>query len=103
MIIGVQNYLNVSVQAVQVKDEDYFWVKMFNVQKKLGVKNICDLVRKEIMGINGTAKPSNKGFKKYKRSLQETTNETMSDSKSKYICSDIMEKIIKNCRGVKKM
>ena len=102
MVIGVQNYLNAGVQTVQVKDEGYFWVKMFDVQKKLGVKNICDLARKEIMGIVGTSKTSSEDFKKYKRFLQEITNKTMGNSKNKYVCNDIMEKIIKNCRRVKK-
>ena len=102
MVIDVQNYLNAGVQTVQVKDEGYFWVKMFDVQKRLGVKNICDLVRKETMGIVGTSKPSNKDLKKYKRSLQEIINKTMNDSKNKYVRTDIMEKIIKNCRRVKK-
>ena len=75
---------------------------MSDVQKKLGVKNIPDLVRKEIMGITGTNKLNNEDFKKYNRSLQEITNKVMNDSKNKSACNELMEKIIKNCRGVKK-
>ena len=99
MVIGIQNYLNAGVQTVQAKDENdnYFWVKMFNVQKKSGVKTICDLGRKEIMGIVGV-----KDFKNYKRSLQEITNNINDNSEDKYIRNDIAEKFIKNCRGVKK-
>ena len=80
MVIGIQNYLNSGVQAVQVKDEDYFWVKMCDVQKKLGVKDISDLTRKEIIGIIDTSKPSDEDFKKYRRFLQEITNNTMHNS-----------------------
>ena len=75
---------------------------MSDVQKMLGVKNICDLARKEIMGMVGLSKLNNEDFKTYKHSLQEITNKTMDNSKNIYIRNDISEKIIKNCRGVKK-
>ena len=102
MVISVQNYLNAGVQTVQVKDEDFFWVKMSEVQKKLGVKNISGLVTKEIIGFIDANKPNNEDFKKYKRFLQEITNKATNNSKDKYARNDLMEKIKKNCRGVKK-
>ena len=93
MVISVQNYLNAGVQTVQVKDEDFFWVKMSEVQKKFGVKNISDLVRKEIIGFIDANKPNNEDFKKYKRFLQEITNKATNNSKDKYARNDLMEKI----------
>ena len=62
---------------------------------------MSDLVRKEIHDIFNTNNPKKEQVKKYKRSLQEITKDPMYDSKIKYVCSDLMEKIIKNCRGVK--
>ena len=62
---------------------------------------MSDLVRKEIHDIFNTDNPKKEQVKKYKRSLQEITKDPMYDSKIKYVCSDLMEKIIKNCRGVK--
>ena len=71
---------------------------MNDVQKGLCIKNISDLVRKELHGIFETINPKKEQFK---LSLREITNKSMDDSKAKYVRSDIMEKIIKNCRGVK--
>ena len=39
---------------------------------------------------------------KYIRTKQEISKKPTGDSKIKYVCSDLMEKIIKNCRVVKK-
>ena len=62
---------------------------------------MSDLVRKELHGIFETNNPTEEQIKRYKISLLEITNKSMDDSKSKYVRSDLMEKIIKNCRGVK--
>ena len=75
---------------------------MIDIQNGLGLTNMSDLVRKEIHGIFSTDKPTNKQIKEYKRSLQELTKCPMDDSKIKYVCSDLIERIVKNCRGVKK-
>ena len=74
---------------------------MINIQNGLGLKNMSDLVRKEIHDIFNTNNPTKEQVKKYKRSLQEITKDPMYDFKIKYVRSDLMEKIIKNCRGVK--
>ena len=96
MILTIENFANAGVKTVRVKDAKYFWVKMKDVGDGLGLKNMSDMVIKEINGKNCS------NCKKYRRSLQELTG-NMSDSiKIKYIRNDIAEKIIKNCRGVKK-
>ena len=74
---------------------------MNDAQKGLCIKNLSDLVRKELHGIFETNNPTKEQIKRYKLSLREITNKSMVDSKSKYVRSDLMEKIIKNCRGVK--
>ena len=73
---------------------------MIDVQNGLGEKNISDLVRKEIHGIFETKNPTEEQVKKYKRAEKELDREC--NSNSKFSRSDLIEKIIKNCRGVKK-
>ena len=102
MVIDEQNYLNAGVYVVRVKDEGCFWVKMLDVRKKLGAKNMCQLVKQEIMGIVSTNKLSSEDVKRYKRSLRELKCKAANNSKDKYVCNDIVEKIIKNCGVVKK-
>ena len=67
-------------------------------KNRLGLKNMSDLVRKEIQSIYETKYSTKKQVKEYKRSLQEITKDSMYDSKFKYVCNDLMEEIIKNCR-----
>ena len=73
---------------------------MIDVQNRLGIKNISDLVRKNIQGIYETKNLTEVQVRKYKRSQKEISKEPTDDSKFKYARSDLME-IIKNCRGVK--
>ena len=103
MVITIEDYENSKVHTVQVKNNKQSWVRMFDVQQGLGLKNMSDLVRKEIMGIRGTNMLTTKQTRKYKRSLKEITKEPMDNSKYMYVRNDLVEKIIKNCRGVKKM
>ena len=44
--------------------------------------------------------PTEEQIRKYKRSEKELDKK--SNSSFKYVCSDLMSKIIKSCRGVKK-
>ena len=96
MILTIKNFVNAGVKTVRVINKNYFWVKMKDVGDGLGLKNMSDMVIKEINGKNCN------DCKKYKRSLQELTGNTSDSIKIKYIRNDIAEKIIKNCRGVKK-
>ena len=74
---------------------------MTDVQKELDLKNMLDLVKKEICGIFETKKHIKEQKKKYIITESEITKKLADDSKYKYARSDLMEKIIKNCRGVK--
>ena len=73
---------------------------MNDVQNRLGVKNMSDLVRKGIFGIFETKNPTKDEVKKYKRRENELHNS--SNATFVYVCSDLMSRIIKNCRGKKK-
>ena len=96
MILKIENFVDAVVKTAQIKDAKYFWVKMKDVGDGLGLKNMSDMVIKEIKGTDCG------DCKKYKCSLQEITGNMYDSMKIKYIRNDIAEKIIKNCRGVKK-
>ena len=70
---------------------------MDDVQEGLGIKNISDLVRKEIHGIFKTKNPTKDQIRKYKRPGRRW----FSGDVYPYVRSDLMLKVIKNCRGEK--
>ena len=77
-----------------------FWVRMKDIKKGLGMKNISDLVRKKIHGIYGTKNPTEEQIRIYKMSEKELDKK--SDSSFKQALGDLMPRIIKNCRGERK-
>ena len=46
IVITVEAYQNARVHTITVKNKDFFWVKMRDVQDRLGIKNVSDLLRK---------------------------------------------------------
>ena len=50
-VITVEAYKNAEVHTITVKNKKLFWLKMCEVQQRLGTKNIHDLARKEVCGI----------------------------------------------------
>ena len=101
-VATVQNYTDAEVHTIAVTKRQLFWVKMIDVQNRLGIKNISDLVRKNTQGIYETKYPTKKQIRKNKRSQKEISKKPTDDSKIKYAHNDLMEKIIKNCGVVKK-
>ena len=51
VVITVGKYANAGVHTITVENKKLFWVKMIDVQKGLDLKNMPDLVKKEICGI----------------------------------------------------
>ena len=83
-----------------ISNRELFWVRMHNVKGGLGVKNMFDLVRKEIYGIFETKSPTKVQIRKYKRfekELDDNCNATFV-----YVRSDPMSRIMKNYRGEKR-
>ena len=72
----------------------------YDVQERIGVKNMSDLVRKEIWGIFRTKNPTKDQIRKYKRCEKELDHNPTATFV--YVHSDLMSKIIKNCSGEKK-
>ena len=98
-IYSVEKYSNAKVCTIRVSNKKLFLVRMFDVQEGIGVKNIIDLVRKEIRGVFRTKNPTKDQIRKYKRHEKELDHS--SSATFVYVCSDLMSRIIKNCRGEK--
>ena len=64
--ISVKKYSDARVCTITVNNRELFWVRMYDVQEVLGVKNMSDLVRKEIHGIFETKNPTTDQIRKYK-------------------------------------
>ena len=99
-VITVEAYENAKVNTITVKSKKLFWVKIMDVQKGLGIKNIHDLARKEVCSIFETKNFIEQQKRKYIRTEREISKILTDHSKFKYVRNDFIEKIIKNCRGV---
>ena len=64
VVITVEKYSNAGVHTITVKNKKSFWIKMIDVQIELGLKNMPDLVKKEICGIFETKNPEKEQTKK---------------------------------------
>ena len=98
--ISVEKYTDAKVCTITVDNKELFWVRMHDVQEGLGVKNMSDLVRKKIHGIFETKYHTKDQIRKYKRCEKDLDNN--SNATFVYVRSDLMSRIIKNCRGEKR-
>ena len=57
-LISAEGYKNGNVEFLTIKTTSEIWVNMKDVGSGIGVKNIFDLVLKEICGICETKNPS---------------------------------------------
>ena len=74
---------------------------MRDVENGLGLKNIRELVRREICGIYEMNSLSREQKRKYKRAASEISKELKNYPQNcQYVRNDSKEKMIKNCRGV---
>ena len=108
-LISAEGYKNAKVHTIQVKND--LWVSIKDVGNGLGVKNISDLVLKEIYGIYEKRKLTKEEIKCFKMTEREifkkfdNLNEDELNTKSNknvYVKNNIMTNIIKHCRGEKK-
>ena len=119
-LISAKGYENAKVHNIQVKND--LWVSMKDVRNGLGVKNISDVVLKEIRGIYGkekltkkdtgekklTKEEQTKCFKMTEREIFEKFSKLSNNEldklckKSVFVKNTIMTNIIKHCRGEKK-
>ena len=65
-LISAERYKNANVAFLTIKTTNEIWVSMKDVGSGIGVKNISDLVLKEIYGICETKNPSKEQVNEYK-------------------------------------
>ena len=102
VFITADTYKNAEVDVIKDNEiNDFFWVKMKDVQDGLGLKNIRDKLRRLMQGIFESKSLTKEQIRQYIRTKNEI-NKNLKDKKIKYRRNDIAEKIIKNCTGVKR-
>ena len=107
-LISVEGYKNAKVHTIQVKND--LWISIKDIGNGLGVKNISDLVLKEIYG-KYEKKLTKEEIKCYKMTEREIfkkfgklSNNELDKlcNKSVFVKNTIMTNIIEHCRGEKK-
>ena len=109
-LISIEGYENAKVISLKNKNGD-LWVIMKDVKEGLGVKNMSDLVLKEIYGVYKKKNLTKEEIKCYKMTEREffktfygydEDNLNTKSNKNVFVKNTIMTNIIKNCKGEKK-
>ena len=110
-LISAKGYENANIHYLRIRETGKIWVRMKDCGNGLGVKNISDLVLKEIYGIDEKTKSTKEETKCYKMterdilknfaSLSEDELNTKSNENI-FVKNIVMTNIIKHCRGEKK-
>ena len=110
-LISAEGYKNAKVHFLKIRKTGEIWVSMKDIGDGLCVKNISDLVLKDIYGIyekKELIKEVIKCFKMTEREIFKKFGNLSNDklnkksNKSVYVKNTIMTNIIKHCRGEKK-
>ena len=110
-LISAEGYKNANVAFLTIKTTNEIWVSMKDIGSGIGVKNMSDLVLKEVYGICETKNPSKEQVNEHKKTKKQIhkkfTNLSQEklntiNNKKTYIKNDVMTTIIKCCRGEKK-
>ena len=94
VVITVEAYKNAGVDIITVENEEYFWVKMIDVENGLGVNNISNLLIHEVKGIYETSKLTVEQRKKYIKTKTEINKRLKDGFHFKYSRNDLTERII---------
>ena len=110
-LILTKGHENAGVHFLRVRKTGKIWTSMKNILNGLGVKNMSNLILKEIYDIYETKNLTKEQIKKYKmteREIFEKFDNLSEDelntksNKNVYIRNDVMTTIIKRCSGEKK-
>ena len=71
-LISAEGYKNANVEFLTIKRTSEIWASIKDIGSSMSVKNISDLVLKEIFGICETKNPSKEQVNEYKRTKRET-------------------------------
>ena len=103
-LISAERYKNANFGFLTIKRTSEIWVSMKDVGSGIGIKNISDLVLKEICGICETKNPSKEQVNEYKMTKRQIykkfTNLSKKElntknNKKTYVRNDVMTTIIK--------
>ena len=70
-LISAEGYKNANVAFLTIKETSEIWVSMKDVRSGMGIKNISDLVLKEIYGICETKNPTKEQVNENKMTKRE--------------------------------
>ena len=109
-LISAQGHTNAKVHFLKITKTGELWISIKDIGDGIGVKNISDLVLKEIYGIyeKKLTKEEIKNYKMTEREIFENFDNLSNDelntksSKFVYVKNNVMINIIKHCRGEKK-
>ena len=110
-LIPAKGYTNAKVHFLEIKKTGEIWVSIKDIGDGLGVKNISDLVLKEIFGVYEKRKLTKEEIKCYKmtdRKIYEKFDNLNEDelniksNKNVYVNNTFMTNIIKHYRGEEK-
>ena len=85
-----------TIKVNKKHNKSVLWIRMINIQKNVGVKNIFDLVGKETKGKFKTDNPTEQQIKKYKRNASELID----NERFVYAYEYIIIPVIMTCRIV---
>ena len=109
-LISAEGYKNAKVDFLKIRKTDKITVSMKNLHNGLGVKNMSDLVLKEIYRKyerKSLTKNETKKYKMTERGIFEnyanlSENElNKKDNKKVYVRNDVITSVIIHCRGEK--
>ena len=110
-LLSAEGYKNAKVSHLKIRKTGELWINMKDIGDGLGVKNISDLVLKEIHGAYGKKELTKEEIKCYKMTEREIFKKfgnlnkdelNTKSNKTVYVKNNIMTNIIKHCRGEKK-
>ena len=110
-LISAEGYDNAGGHTLKIKKAGEIWVSIKHVHDGLGVKNMSDLILKEINGSYGTKNLTKEQIRRYKMTEREIfeTHDNLSknelnkkSNKNVYAKNNIMTFVIKHCRGEEK-
>ena len=107
-LISAEGYKNTNVDFLTIKTASKIWVSMKDFGSCIGVKNISDLVLKEIYGICEAKNPSKEQVNEYKMTKRQIYKKftnlsekelNIKNNKKTYVKNDVIKTVIKCCRG----
>ena len=111
-LISAEAYENASVSLLNIRRTNEIWPSMRDIGSGLGVKNISDLVIKEIRGIYEEKNLTEGEIENYKMTEREIYEKfynlskdelNIKNNKNTFAKNNVMTNIIKHCRGEKKL